>query len=251
MHRWMGGVDTGNVGIYSGYLYSWLLNEDNSPWWQQWSYKWICNQLYWSTRIPQRISDQMNSRNKWNKIQKMQDLLMIRLRFNRNPPTSSATALTPVDLHKYKDKLLKVRWCIWKSKHAQNVGHHNSCSLYGKGNTIAGISIVRKLNILIWADEAQGLQRKTTWGLFATKDEAWACHRFCRSCDEHEPSQNIPQKHRANGRQFGTQALFFFRGIGGHFDGAPFASLHFLPLINHYFSSLFYIFVFLYFSYTC
>lgn len=215
-------------------------------------HKWICNQLDWSTWIPRRISNQMNSRNKWNKIQKIWDLIMICLRFNRNPPTSSATAPTPVDLREFKDKLLMVWWCTWKSKYAQNVGHHNSSSLYGKSNTIAGISNFRKLNILIWADQVQDLQRKTTWGLFATKDEAWACHRFCRSCNEHEPSQNIPQKHPTNGRQFGTQALFFFLGVGGRLDGALLASLHFFPLIDHYFFSLFLnCFFFLFFSYTC
>lgn len=47
-------------------------------------------------------------------------------------------------------------------------------------------SIFRKQNSLIWADKPQDLQRETTCGLFAIKDEAWPCHRFCCSCYEHE-----------------------------------------------------------------
>ncbi len=30
MDRWMGGVDTGNIRIYSGCLYSWLLLDEDS-----------------------------------------------------------------------------------------------------------------------------------------------------------------------------------------------------------------------------
>lgn len=47
-------------------------------------------------------------------------------------------------------------------------------SLCGECSTIAGNSTVifRKQNSLIGMDRVQNLQRETTWGLFATKDEA-------------------------------------------------------------------------------
>ena len=104
-------VQTLGIRGYTVDIYSWLHLDDNNkrPWWRH---------PLWYRSIPQRISNQMNPRNKWNKTKKMWEFLMIPLRFNQNPPTSSTTAPTPVDPRELKGTFLTVWWGIWESKYA-------------------------------------------------------------------------------------------------------------------------------------
>ena len=117
--------------------------------------------------------------------------------FTDHPWFSSTTVLTTVALWELKG------WCYKRGgKYAQTVDLPASSLLCGKCSTIAALQFSTV--------KCRITKKKLNGGFFPPKMR----HEhvtFCCSCCEHirGPSQSIPQRQQANGRYFGTQALFF------------------------------------------